>query len=71
VLDTLPVSVLLATDVRELKALLGTPAQCETPERVEDALVVTTRAQVRRLEVEEAAQSRCEEETGDLVTVCH
>ena len=57
-------SVLLGTDVRELKALLGMPAHCETPERVEDALVVTTRAQVRRWEVEEAAQSRCEAETG-------
>ena len=46
--DTLPMSVLLGTDVEELGELLGEGILRKVPEQKDEALVVTTRAQARR-----------------------
>ena len=54
--DTLPVSVLLGTDVPELNTLLGKQVSCTATEQVQDALIVTTRAQARRRETEDVIQ---------------
>ena len=66
--DTLPVSVLLGTDVPELDTLLEKQVAGAVPERVKDALVVTTRAQARRREADNVIQLQREAETGAQVT---
>ena len=62
--DTLPMSVLLGTDVEELGELLGEGILKKAPEQKDEALVVTTRAQARRQEREEAIQHQKELESG-------
>ena len=62
--DTLPVSVLLGTDVPELGRLLRANPSTVRTEGVEEALVVTTRAQQRKKETEEAIQAAKEEVSG-------
>ena len=61
--DTLPMPVLLGTDVPELKALLTgdlkPPAQ-----QTDEALVVMTRAMAKKQEEEEAIQAQKEKESG-------
>ncbi len=54
--ETLPVSVLLGTDVPELGSLLGLEGAAGSATSEADALVVTTRAQARRQAVVEEAQ---------------
>ncbi len=54
--ETLPVSVLLGTDVPELGDLLGKHTLTKRPE-VADVLMVTTRAQARRREADEDART--------------
>lgn len=66
--DTLPVLVLLGTDVPELNTLLGKQVSCAAPEQVQDALIVTTRAQARRRETEDVIQLQQEAETEAQVT---
>ena len=62
--DTLPVSVLLGTDVAELGNLLGGGIVSRPSEHKDRALVVTTRAQASRQEMEEATQRQREGESG-------
>jgi len=62
--DTLPVSVLLGTDVPELGRLLRANPSTVRTEGIEEALVVTTRAQQRKKEMEEAIQAARDEVSG-------
>ncbi len=62
--ETLPVSVLLGTDVPELGQLLRVNPSSVHSEGVEEALVVTTRAQQKRKESEERIQASKEERSG-------
>ena len=62
--DTLPMSVLLGTDVEELGELLGEGILKKAQEQKDEAVVVTTRAQARRQEREEAIQHQKELESG-------
>ena len=61
---TLPVSVLLETDVPELGLLLRANPSTINTRGVEEFLIVTTRAQSRRKEMAEAAQAEREEISG-------
>ena len=54
--DTLPVSVLLGTDVAELGELLGKGISEKVQGQKDDVWVVTTRAQAEKQRVEEVAQ---------------
>ena len=56
--NTLPVSVLLGTDVAELGELLGGGVLEKVRGQKDDAWVVTTRAQAKRQEAEEEAQHK-------------
>ena len=66
--DTLPVSVLLGTDVPGLDTLLEKQVAGTVPERVKDALVVTTRAQAKRWEADNIIQLQQEAEIVAQVT---
>ena len=63
---TLPMAVLLGTDVPELAELLsGGPLKCGSRQKKTDnALVVTTRAQAKRQEEEEMSRQQKEQESG-------
>ena len=61
--DTLPMSVLLGTDVAELSELLGSET-LKGPQQKDEALVVMTRAQAKKQEIVEATQHRKELESG-------
>ena len=56
--NTLPVSVLLGTDVAELGELLGGGVLEKVRRQKDDTWVVTTRAQAKRQEAEEEAQHK-------------
>ena len=64
VADRLPVSVLLGTDVPEMKQLLWKDSCTIHTEGVEEALVVRTRAQVKKDELQEAQQRMKEKKSG-------
>ena len=64
--DTLPMSVLLGTDVAELSELLGSET-LKGPQQKDEALVVMTRAQAKKQEIVEATQHRKELESGGQV----
>ena len=61
--DTLPMPVLLGTDVPELKALLTGDLKPPT-QQTDEALVVTTRAMAKKQEEEGAIQAQKEKESG-------
>ena len=63
--DTLPVSVLLGTDVPELETLLEKQVAGAVPERVKDALVVTTHAQASSRRCDPAAAGGRDRGTSD------
>ena len=60
---TLPASVLLRTDIPVLTKLLGNEPN-KLPEPAEEAFVIHTRAQTRRLQVEERRRLQKEQESG-------
>ena len=62
--NTLPVSVLLGTDVPELNCLLQSNPSSTHTRGVQEALVVMTRAQLKRRKMEEEAQAEKEEISG-------
>ena len=72
--DTLPMAVLLGTDVPELPQLLGSGPLGSEEESIADALVVSTRAQRRRQEAEQKdlerkdAESEAQPRTVDLLS---
>lgn len=66
--ETLPVSVLLGTDVPELGQWLSTDARAVHSTTMEEAMAVTTRAQARRKEEEASAISEAEKKS---VAVAH
>ncbi len=55
--ETLPMSVLLGTDVTELKELLGSPKR-------DDALAVVTRAEAKRRQEQGSVQKQKQDELG-------
>ena len=66
--DTLPVSVLLGTDVVELGELLGKGISEKVRGQKDDAWVVTTRAQAEKQRVEEVAKHNKQLESGVQAT---
>lgn len=62
--DTLPVSVLLGTDIPELDMLLWKQTLSQTREQEAEALIVTTRAQAKQQVEEAAVRALREAESG-------
>ena len=62
--ETLPVSVLLGTDVPELGGLINGTVASRTAPPPADALVVVTRTQTQRQQEEETVRARRQQESG-------
>ena len=66
--ETLPVAVLLGTDVPELPQLLGTELIATGEELVADAMAVSTRGQTKRRETEQKTQEEKDAASGAITT---